>query len=88
MTAAPTRKHAFSVHGSRPPSTFDFLQTLRSPPDFLSFDLVDARKTLKNLPFREYPVFVNYVKPEVLLFFPVSLEHSAPVTRSNESGVA
>jgi hypothetical protein len=56
---------------------------LRSSPDFLVFDLGDAAKTLKNLLFRECPVFVNCVKPEVLLFFPVSLEHSAPVTRSN-----
>ena len=42
----------------------------------LTFDSADGRKTLKNRPFREYPVFVNCVKPEVLLFFPVSLKQS------------
>ncbi len=51
-----------------------------------TFDSADIRKTLKIRLFREYPVFVNYVKPEVLLFFPVSLKRSVQVTRSNESG--
>jgi hypothetical protein len=52
----------------------------------LNFDSANDRKTLKNSLFRECPVFVICVKPEVFLFFPVSLKHLTGVTRSNETG--
>jgi hypothetical protein len=85
MTQHVTRKHLpliITLPYSLDPSCAPFYFT-----SIPCFDPVDGVRTIKNLLFREYPVFVNCAKPEVLLFFLFSLEHPIGVTRSNESGV-
>jgi hypothetical protein len=75
-----------SKNGSNSPLPRITFPIDREPTLFHSFDTMRPVKILKKQSSLTCPSFVNYVKPEVSPFSPISLEQQERPTRSNQTG--